>query len=63
MGAELVLHGHNHRTTIAHIDGPHGQVPVLGAAAPSILPNDHHPGGAYNLVRIEGERGGPYSIA
>jgi 3',5'-cyclic AMP phosphodiesterase CpdA len=63
-GAELVLHGHNHRTTIAHVEGPDGRkVPVLGAAAPSILPNNHHPGGAYNLVRIEGERGRPYSIA
>jgi 3',5'-cyclic AMP phosphodiesterase CpdA len=61
-GAELVLHGHNHRTTIAHVDGPTGKVPVVGAAAPSILPNAHHPGGAYNLLRIEGERGGAYAI-
>ena len=61
-GAELVLHGHNHRTTIVDIPGPNGPVPVVGAAAPSILPNPHHPGGAYNLIRIEGEPGGRYAI-
>lgn len=62
-GAELVLHGHNHRTTIAWTEGPSGKVPIVGAAAPSILPNAHHPGGAYNLLKIEGPRGGPYAIA
>jgi 3',5'-cyclic AMP phosphodiesterase CpdA len=62
-GAELVLHGHNHRTTIVKIDGPKGEVPVLGAAAPSILPNTLHPGGAYNLIRIEKTAGGGYDVA
>lgn len=57
-GAELVLHGHDHVTSIAWIDGADGaQVPVVGAASPSITPNPHHPGGAYNLLRIEGEPG------
>jgi 3',5'-cyclic AMP phosphodiesterase CpdA len=60
-GAEVILHGHNHRTTIAEIPGPSGGVPLIGAAAPSILPNRHHPGGAYNLIRIEGSAG-RYSI-
>jgi 3',5'-cyclic AMP phosphodiesterase CpdA len=56
-GAEVILHGHNHRTTIAEIAGPDGGVPLIGAAAPSILPNKHHPGGAYNLIRIDEDRG------
>jgi 3',5'-cyclic AMP phosphodiesterase CpdA len=56
-GAELILHGHNHRTTIAEIAGPNGPVPLVGAAAPSILPNAHHPGGAYNLITIDGTPG------
>jgi 3',5'-cyclic AMP phosphodiesterase CpdA len=60
-GAELILHGHNHRTTIAEIPGPKGGVPLIGAAAPAILPNRHHPGGAYNLIRIE-EGGGRFDI-
>jgi len=61
-GAELVLHGHNHRTTVVAIAGPNGPVPVVGAAAPSIIPNPRHPGGAYNLLRIEGAPGGHYAI-
>ncbi len=56
-GAELILHGHNHRTTVAEIAGPKRPVPVVGAAAPSILPNPRHPGGAYNLLTIEGSAG------
>jgi 3',5'-cyclic AMP phosphodiesterase CpdA len=60
-GAELILHGHNHRTTIAEVPGLDGGVPLIGAAAPSILPNKRHPGGAYNLIRIE-EDGGKFHI-
>jgi 3',5'-cyclic AMP phosphodiesterase CpdA len=56
-GAELILHGHNHRTTVAEIAGRSGPVPLIGAAAPSILPNPRHPGGAYNLLAIEGNAG------
>lgn len=36
-GAELILHGHNHRTSIAHLSGPHGLVPVIGAPSASAL--------------------------
>ncbi|MEJ0013594.1 MAG: metallophosphoesterase [Bauldia sp.] len=61
-GAELILHGHNHRTSVAEIAGPNGPVPVVGAAAPSITPNRRHPGGAYNLLTIEGSAG-KYAIA
>jgi 3',5'-cyclic AMP phosphodiesterase CpdA len=61
-GAELVLHGHNHHTTVTQLQGPSGPVPLIGAAAPSILPNARHPGGAYNLLQIDGERGGPFTI-
>ncbi len=61
-GAELILHGHNHRTSIARMDGPNGPVPVVGAAAPSIMPNRYHPGGAYNLIRIEGNAGEHFAI-
>jgi len=62
-GAELVLHGHDHRASIASLDGPGGKrVPVVGAATPSILPHEHHPGGGYNLFSIGGVPGGPYAI-
>ncbi len=34
-GAELILHGHNHRTSIAFLEGPDGLVPVVGAPSAS----------------------------
>jgi 3',5'-cyclic AMP phosphodiesterase CpdA len=55
-GAELILHGHDHVANVAYLPGPGGrQVPLVGAASPSMLPTGHHPGGGYNLLRIEGE--------
>jgi len=36
-GAELILHGHNHRTSIAHIFGPDGPIPVVGAPSASAI--------------------------
>lgn len=35
VGAELVLHGHNHMVSLARIRGPQGVVPVLGAPSSS----------------------------
>ena len=61
-GAELVLHGHNHRTSVRFVDGPDGRkVPVVGATAAAALPRASNPGAAYNLFRIEGI-GPPYAI-
>jgi len=52
-GAELVLHGHNHRTQISRLAGPRAGVPVVGATAASTAPRSDRAGGAYNLYRIE----------
>jgi 3',5'-cyclic AMP phosphodiesterase CpdA len=52
-GAELVLHGHNHRTLVGRLAGAKADVPVVGAAAASTAPRTHRSGGAYNLFRIE----------
>jgi 3',5'-cyclic AMP phosphodiesterase CpdA len=52
-GAELVLHGHLHRTRIDALPGPHGPVPVVG------VPSASHAGpapercAAYHLYDIE----------
>jgi len=51
-GAELVLHGHNHRTSIDRIDGPDGAVPVVGATSASLHPHAGKPGGSYLTFRI-----------
>ena len=56
-GAELVLHGHNHRTSVMTVPGPLGAVPVVGATATSLRPRPHHAGGGYNLFAIDGEPG------
>jgi 3',5'-cyclic AMP phosphodiesterase CpdA len=56
-GAELVLHGHNHRTSITFVPGPLGPVPVVGATAASLKPRPHHAGGGYNLLAVDGSRG------
>jgi 3',5'-cyclic AMP phosphodiesterase CpdA len=61
-GAELVLHGHNHKLSLAWIEGADGPVPVVGAAALSEGPSHGHRGGSYNLIRIEGEAR-PYKLA
>ena len=54
-GAEMVLHGHTHRSTIHHIAGPNGDVPVIGVAAAGTAqdasPTDDP--ARYNLFRIE----------
>jgi len=45
-GAELILHGHDHRAITMTIAGPAGPVPVAGAAAGSGPPaGGHKPGG------------------
>ena len=56
-GAELVLHGHNHRTQITSIAGAARPVPVVGAAAASQAPGHGQAGGSYNLFRIERHAG------
>lgn len=52
-GAELVLHGHNHKTRLHRLKGPNGPVPVVGVASASAKAGVHRPGAAYNLFSIE----------
>lgn len=54
-GAELVLHGHNHKPSIAHIPGPQTPAPVVGVASASARPGGHYPAAAYNLYSIDRE--------
>ncbi len=52
-GAELVLHGHNHRDSLVWCEGEHVRVPILGIASGSAA--NRHKGeavGRYNLVRV-----------
>lgn len=52
-GAELVLHGHNHRQMLAHIERDNYRIPVFGVASASARQTVLHPAAHYNLYRIE----------
>ena len=52
-GAELVIHGHNHRASVSRLPGPRGPVPVVGVPSCSAVPGSHGHLAAYHLYRIE----------
>ena len=61
-GAELVLHGHNHRTQLAEIAGPDGPIPVVGVRSSSYLGKKSHKLAQYHLYDFEpnpSDRPGP----
>lgn len=51
-GAELVLHGHSHEPTLSWIQGPAGEVPVVGVAAGGQSPGGSHPAAQWNLIEV-----------
>jgi 3',5'-cyclic AMP phosphodiesterase CpdA len=53
-GAELVIHGHNHRRQTVFIEGPQAPVPAVGVPSASEVPPGEHDPAGYNLYRIEG---------
>ena len=58
VGCEAILHGHNHRSEIARIAGPHGPVPVLGVTSASAAPGSKYGRARYHLLHIERDGGG-----
>lgn len=56
-GAELVIHGHDHRASLGHISGRQGQIPVVGVPSASAGPQDERGAGSYCLYRIAGGPG------
>ena len=62
VGADLVLHGHMHRTMLGRIDSPAGPVPVLGVASTSAHPRSKYGAGGYNLVAVERDPAGGWSF-
>ncbi len=53
VGADLVLHGHGHRTLISEIDGPEGLVPVVGVRSSSHSAERESRRAHYHLFGIE----------
>jgi len=56
-GAELVLHGHLHRTTVGALPGPAGPIPVVGVPSASHAGPQPERCAAYHLYDITGARG------
>lgn len=54
-GAELILHGHDHRQSALALPGPDGDIPLLGVPSFS-APASHPEPAAWNLYRIDGSQ-------
>lgn len=54
-GAELLLHGHDHRRAIVWLDGPRGKIPAVGVPSASALTrHGEEDEDGYNVFRIDG---------
>jgi len=57
-GAELVLHGHDHRRSLMWLDGPRRSIPTVGVPSASAwAPHHGEHAGSFNIFRIDGEPG------
>ncbi|MEZ5855709.1 MAG: metallophosphoesterase [Hyphomicrobiaceae bacterium] len=62
-GAELVLHGHNHRAMMNFVESPDGPVPIVGVPSASMAEAHGRQNLArYNLYRITDVAGSPAAI-
>jgi len=52
-GAELVLHGHTHRTRVDAVPGPGGPIPVVGARSASDVGREPDRRAQYHVYEIE----------
>jgi 3',5'-cyclic AMP phosphodiesterase CpdA len=57
VGAELIIHGHDHAHSLFWIGGKGAQVPVIGVPSASVSANAKKRAGAYNIYLIEGRAG------
>jgi 3',5'-cyclic AMP phosphodiesterase CpdA len=60
-GADLVLHGHNHRTQLFQIPGPEGPIPVVGVRSSSYTGRKSSKSAHYHIYDLEpgaGDRAG-----
>jgi 3',5'-cyclic AMP phosphodiesterase CpdA len=52
-GAELVLHGHNHRTQVFQVPGPEGPIPVVGVRSSSYRGHKPTKRARYHIYDVE----------
>ncbi len=62
-GAELVLHGHNHRAMFATLDATAGPVPIVGASSASVASHEPRKSASYNLFSIDKGGNGNWRIS
>jgi 3',5'-cyclic AMP phosphodiesterase CpdA len=60
VGAELILHGHNHRLMSNRMDGPGGPVPVIGVASASAVRGTPSHRAGYHIFEIGGTAKEPH---
>ena len=56
-GAELVLHGHHHVSSLVWLSGPRYTIPCVGVPSASCARGYHDDPAGYNLYEIDGEPG------
>jgi 3',5'-cyclic AMP phosphodiesterase CpdA len=57
-GAELVLHGHDHRRSLVWLEGPRKAIAVVGVPSASALaPHGREHAGGFNIFQIDGKPG------
>ena len=54
IGAELIIHGHNHRLSVTHMEGPDRPVPVVGVASASAIRGTPGHRAGYHIFEIDG---------
>lgn len=52
---QLILHGHDHKHSLMHVDGASGPIPAVGVPSASAAIDGKHDAAAYNLFRIANE--------
>ncbi len=57
LGAELVIHGHDHTSTVQHIEGRRHMIPVVGVPSASALASGEKPAAGYNIYTVSGGPG------
>jgi 3',5'-cyclic AMP phosphodiesterase CpdA len=57
-GAELIVHGHNHIGSLAHLSGPRGPVPIVGAPSASARGGTLTHKAGYHLFGIDRDETG-----
>ncbi len=58
-GADLVLHGHNHKFSLAWRPGPDRDIPIVGVPSASIGPLGHGEMATWHLFKIDGNGAAP----